>query len=198
MAVRPGRAARAAPCAPAQLGVALCPCAGEVTVAQYADVVDVAVRALTADPALLLEPLRHRMDALAAAERFEEAADVRDRSAALAGALVKQRRLDSLRKAGHIELDLGPGGRVELDGGRLGRAGGMQPTLFSADEPAEEAEDAAGDWIPKALSDELACVVSWLDANAGRFTLVHCDGTLASRIGPLPSFAAGSRAASGG
>jgi DNA polymerase-3 subunit epsilon len=195
-AVRPGRSLRAGPCAPAQLGVALCPCAGGVSVAAYAEVVDVAVRGLTVEPALLLEPLRDRMDALAAVERYEEAADARDRAAALANALLKQRRLEGLRGAGRIELDLGAGVRVELDGGRLTHTG-PQPTLFT-DDAADASDGAEGAWIPKILVDELACVASWLEANAGRFTLVHCDSGLASRVAHLPSFAAGSGVAARG
>ncbi len=79
------------------------------------------VRGLTRDPELLLAPLRDRMHVLADVERFEEAADVRDRAAALAAALTRQRRLEQLRDSGRIELDLGEAGCVELDGGRLTR-----------------------------------------------------------------------------
>src|SRR5581483_5223379 len=89
--VQPGRPGRDAPCAPAQLGASLCPCAGGVSEAEYGAVVARVVRGLTADPETLLEPLRARMRALAAAERFEEAADVRDRASALAGALNRRR-----------------------------------------------------------------------------------------------------------
>jgi len=63
----PGRSPRTAACAPAQLGVASCPCAGEMTREQYAEVVARAVRGLRDDPALLLDPLDHRMQALAVA-----------------------------------------------------------------------------------------------------------------------------------
>src|SRR5207244_2561121 len=81
---RPGREQRAWPCAPAQLGVAACPCAGTSSDAEYRAVVERVVRGLTVEPGLLLEPLGARMTALACAGRFEEAADVRDCAAALA------------------------------------------------------------------------------------------------------------------
>ncbi|MEX2658175.1 MAG: DEDD exonuclease domain-containing protein, partial [Acidimicrobiales bacterium] len=71
-----------AACAPAQIGVAACPCDGTLTEAAYAPIVEAVVRGLTVDPSLLLDPLVGRMEALAAAERFEEAADVRDRASA--------------------------------------------------------------------------------------------------------------------
>jgi DNA polymerase-3 subunit epsilon len=176
--LRPGRTARAWPCAAAQLGVAACPCAGTISDADYAAVVDRVIRGLTIEPGLLLEPLAARMHALAAGERFEEAADARDTADALARALQRQRRLDGLRRAGRIELR-GPDGRnAVLDGGRLLALGSL------LDQPA--ADD--GMPVPRHLADELACVGSWLDAEAERLQLVHCDGELASPLPRLPRF----------
>ena len=68
------------------------------------------------------------------AERFEEAADVRDRASALARALTRHRRLDSLRRAGRVELDV-DGARVVLAGGRLSPSGPL--ALFDADNARE-------------------------------------------------------------
>jgi DNA polymerase-3 subunit epsilon len=182
--VREGRPIRTAPCAAAQLGAALCPCAGDITAARYGDVVDVARRGLTSQPALLLEPLDARMQALASAERFEEAADVRDRAAALASALFRQRRREQLRRSGTIELDLGNGSRVELDGGRLLRAWTVgELALGVACEPPAASTTS---WVPAALADELSCVATWLDRNARKVRLVRCDGTLASILPAVP------------
>ena len=118
---RLGRSAggRNAPCTAAQLGVATCPCAGSISAAAYAEIVDRTVRGLTTDPHLLLDPLRDRMHLLAADDRFEEAADVRNRASTLAQALRRQRRLDGLRRAGRVVLRLPDHGQVELDHGRL-------------------------------------------------------------------------------
>src|SRR5438445_601003 len=44
---RVGKVARAAPCAPAQLGVAACPCAGEISERDYTAIVERVVQALT-------------------------------------------------------------------------------------------------------------------------------------------------------
>ena len=63
----PGRAARTGPCAPAQLGVAHCPCAGDIGQEAYADVIATIRRGLLEDPGILLSPLEARMHALAAA-----------------------------------------------------------------------------------------------------------------------------------
>src|SRR5690606_5744017 len=84
---------RSSPCTAAQLGVAACPCAGTITEADYAKLTARVIRGITAEADILLEPLRARMTALASTERFEEAADVRDRAEALAGTLRRQRRI---------------------------------------------------------------------------------------------------------
>ncbi len=123
------------PCAPAQLGVTTCPCAGTISKAEYAGIVDRLVRGLTGDPAILLEPLRRRMTALADADRFEEAADMRDRGAALARALTRQRQLDGLRRAGRMEIevltDAAPARRLVLAGGRLVEGGSWDQLIRS-------------------------------------------------------------------
>ncbi|HEX7275963.1 MAG TPA: DEDD exonuclease domain-containing protein, partial [Acidimicrobiales bacterium] len=148
---RPSQAgARAGLCTAAQLGVATCPCAGAISQSEYAAVVDRVVRGLTVDPSTLFEPLEQRMADLARAERFEEAADVRDRAAALARALTRHRRLDSLRRAGRVELDV-DGSRVVLAGGRLS-ATGDNLALFDPDDPAAP-PDAP---LPRHLVDEVA------------------------------------------
>src|SRR5262249_36093974 len=49
--------ARDAPCTPAQLGVATCPCAGTITEGDYAELVDQVVAGLTGDGRALLRPL---------------------------------------------------------------------------------------------------------------------------------------------
>ena len=84
--------------------------------AEYQVVVERLRHALTVDPSCPLRRLGQRIDALATAQRFEEAADVRDRAAALAQALRRQRRMDGLRRAGRL-LDR-PAGRRRRRAGR--------------------------------------------------------------------------------
>jgi DNA polymerase-3 subunit epsilon len=185
--VREGRPTRTAPCAAALVGTAMCPCAGGVSAAQYDAAVDVVRRGLTGEPGVLLERLQDRMHALVRSERFEEAADVRDRTAALAHALTRQRRAEQLRRSGTVELDLGHGHHVELDGGRLLRAWTVgELALGVACEPPAA---SATSWVPAELADELACVASWLDRNAQKVRLVHCEGTLASALPAMPVLA---------
>ncbi len=53
-------------------------------------------------------------------------------------------------------------------------------------------EPPAGDRpLPLALADEVGCIAGWLEAEASRVRLEHCDGGLASRVGSLPSFQPG-------
>jgi DNA polymerase-3 subunit epsilon len=174
---------RAGPCAPAQLGVSTCPCAGTISRSEYATIVDRAVHGLTVDPSVLLEPLTARMTALADLERYEEAADMRDRAAALARALARQRQLDALRRAGRIEIEVAgdPGRRVVLTRGRLAEGTG-QLSLEDTDEPAQEGP------LPRHLLDELSCVASWLDAEARSVRLVHCEEPWSVPLPRLPRF----------
>ena len=202
---RPGRrGARDAPCTAAQLGVSMCPCTGSITAADYAPVVERAVRGLTTEPDLLLAPLADRITALAADERFEEAADVRDRADALAAALRRQRRYDQLRRAGRVRLELADGSGALLDGGRLvaAWAPGELPlgsTSITADTLADAGTGSEPDPmlfdgpctmvpLPRELADELGAIASWLDRSAPSVVIDHCEGVLASTLPALPSF----------
>ncbi len=206
---RPPASPRSAPCAPAQLGVATCPCAGTIAPSAYAGLVATVVRGLTTDPDLLLEPLGSRMLALAGDDRFEEAADVRDRAAALASSIRRQRRLDGLRRAGRLVVHV-PGGGAELRHGTLVRAWGEGdptdgpggPALFAEADPSPIDPSSPGvpslpavglplelrDPLPRDRADELACVAAWLDQRAGHVRVGHCDAGLAVPLPALPSF----------
>lgn len=175
------------PCAPAQLGVATCPCAGTVSKAEYAAIVGRLVQGLTGDPSILLDPLRVRMADLASAERYEEAADVRDRAAALARALSRQRQLEALRRAGRMEIEVRAEAsprRLVLSGGRLV---GNPGQLTLAGEPGDEDLGPDGP-LPRHLVDEMSCVASWLDAEAKSVRLLHCEGPWSVPVPRLPRF----------
>jgi DNA polymerase III subunit epsilon len=189
---RPGRQLRTAPCTAAQLGVATCPCAGLISLRDYAELVDRVVTGITVSPHLLLEPLERRMHDLARTERYEEAAAVRDRAAALATALDRRRRLDRLRTSGRVVLHLPDGGGVELHDGLLARcwtltdlpgpshqqALGIDLVTSSSDLPAPAREHV----------DELLAVTRWLDTNARSVRVVEGDPTLLELPEPLPRF----------
>jgi DNA polymerase-3 subunit epsilon len=185
----PGKILREAPCAAAQLGVATCPCSGAIDEGGYAAIIATVVRGLTREPDLLLAPLEAKMRALALDERYEEAADVRDRADALARALRRQRRFDALRASGRLIIEVPGQHGAELTGGRLVRAWTGDAAQGAL--PFETDDGAGTDGpVPRDLADELACVAGWLEANAGRVRVVHCDEGLRSLLPALPSFAA--------
>jgi DNA polymerase-3 subunit epsilon len=186
----PSKALRSGLCGPAQLGVALCPCAGDISVGDYhQSAVAPVLAGLGHEPELLLGPLRSRMQRLAQARRYEEAADVRDRAAALGRVLRRQRRFDALRFAGRVVVELADRSGAELRRGALVRAwapsatgSGGQLSLVLRDEGRTPEVPASGP-LPRDQVDELAVVASWLEHNAGRLRLLHVESGLAW---PLP------------
>jgi len=177
---RPERNPRDSPCPAAQLGVATCPCAGAIDAAEYGAHVDRVRRGLRHEPALLLEPLAARMHALAAAERFEDAASTRDRADALASAMSRQRRVRGLQEGERMIFDIRGEGRVELREGCL-------VIGQHADEPCLDLEQR-DERSPIERFDEQHCIAGWLDRYAPRVVLVHCDGGYAETLPRIPSF----------
>jgi len=183
-----------APCAPAQLGVACCPCRGFTPEAEYASVAETVRRGLTEDPRLLLEPLERRMHALAEQERFEEAALTRDRVAALTRVLRRRQTLTWLSNSGRMSVAVESGVVTFVDG-RLLLGDHEQLDLAGAvDGTTPETGDAQID-IPAHLdrrrSDELLVVARWLDreVGAGRARLLDASGAPSSpRAGALPRY----------
>ena len=158
-----------APCLPAQLGVATCPCRGHADEDEYADLVATVLRGLGPDPDALCRPLAERMHRLAADERFEEAALTRDRLDALTAAVARRRALERLRSAGEIVVDGPDGALVVRDGG-----------VVLPDEPL------TGD----PHDDEVLLVARWLDRNAARTRVRSATGTFASVLPKLPDYRA--------
>ena len=190
---RSGRTRRTGACVPAQLGVATCPCAGGVSEEDYAVLVERARWGLTTDPGSLLRPLAERMSRLADEERFEEAAETRNRAAALSDAVMRHRRLAALRSSGRLVVhhagrttaEFHHGSLVAVYGPTDGAAG---PTLPFT--PGEAPLDTAGERTTgKEEADELHCVAAWLHAEADRLVAGHCDGILAEPVDRPPGFA---------
>ncbi len=140
-----GKATRFAPCALADLGRCIAPCDDRSTPERYEGLVRSLQQALSS-PGGLLAALEVRMDRLATEERFEEAADARDRLQALVGVLARARQERWLLGAGRFE--------IEADGARLAfRSGAL-----------ERKGDEAGYEIPIPIEvwDEVRAVVGWL------------------------------------
>jgi DNA polymerase III subunit epsilon len=113
---RPG--SRAARCAPAQLGVAMCPCDGTLDARSYGAVIERLINGVETHPALLLSTLEDRMLEHARHQRFEEAGWIRDRHRALARAIEARRRWQAMSVAGRLIIERGNGETAVIDQGR--------------------------------------------------------------------------------
>ncbi len=125
---RPG--SREGRCQYAQLGVALCPCAGDLTIEEYAPTIDLLRRGIAEDPTFLLDPIADRMRIYSASHRFEEAGWLRDRHRALARALRQRRNWELLLSAKQVVARRGTETAV-FDGGYfLASWQGAEPPLL--------------------------------------------------------------------
>jgi DNA polymerase III subunit epsilon len=194
----PGRrGASGAMCSAGQLGVAKCPCSGELDEVVYRRIVSDVVRALRDHPATLLDALGERMQTLAMAERFEEAADVRDRAAALSRALSRQRQWDALRRTGRLVIEVGPQQWAELRNGQLAECWGgaldRTASLFSEPTPDEHTVPPDNQLVqPPVLphdADELQVIASWLNSEAAKVRIIESDGDLSLPAPALATFA---------
>jgi DNA polymerase-3 subunit epsilon len=147
---------RFAPCALADIGRCVAPCDGRTDPERYGELVGGLLSSLSS-PGGLLEALGARMRRLAEHERFEEAADVRDRARALAEALWRA-RVDVWLTAGRLTLSAGRPIGIELDRGSMRRGDGEPPI---------------GSPCPRERADELAAVRSWVCRH--RPVVAECD-----------------------
>ncbi|HEV3473772.1 MAG TPA: exonuclease domain-containing protein [Actinomycetota bacterium] len=116
-----GRTTRFEPCALADLGRCAAPCDGRIDLERYEGLVRSLQHALSS-PGGLLAALEARMERLASQERFEEAAEVRDRVDALVTALDRARNERWLIGAGRLEVAI-DSHRVRFSSGALVRRG---------------------------------------------------------------------------
>lgn len=177
---------RSGRCAPAQMGVALCPCAGDLDIARYGAVIAEIVESSDRAPARLLEPVEVKMHRLAGEQRFEEAALMRDRHGALARALERRLAWCALVQGGRIELEGIRGDRVLVDQGRLvaaWQAGDPTPLLPVHHPPPP---------LPVPTSVEAAeeAHLIWKWMTSGQVTVVEASGVVALPSAPVPHLSA--------
>ncbi|MEM9515339.1 MAG: DEDD exonuclease domain-containing protein [Actinomycetota bacterium] len=175
-------------CTAAQLGVALCPCAGTASPTEYAAAVDLAARTMRGDSSHVDASARARMMQLAAEQRFEEAAMARDRLHALLTAQKRHRQIEALRAAGRVTLrrdDVA----WHIDQARLvdvsvqGTAGRALPVAAPDATPSDRP-------LPRALVDEALCLARFIERHHGavqvtssgewRFPLDHAELRMAA------------------
>ncbi len=167
-------AAGAAPCRGAQLGVAMCPCAGGADEAAYWRVVAQAVAALTTSPEIVLTPLWHRVEHLALTQRYEEAALARDRAHAFANAIGRQRLMDQLRGAGDVGIQLHDA-VLHLRDGVLVDASidGQLPTGLELPPPETAPFPEV---LPRHAADEVLCLARAIERASFHARLLWCSG----------------------
>jgi DNA polymerase-3 subunit epsilon len=177
------------PCVPAQLGVATCPCRGQIDEDSYAALAERVRLGLGPQPSLLLEPLERRMTHLAADERFEEAAATRERLAMLSRAIARKRMVEQLRAARWLVVD-GPEGRLELHFGRLALPDGPGGDGAGSRDAAPELRAPPDSALPPDRDeiDELLVTARHLANTAASLRLERAAGTFASALPVVPSY----------
>jgi DNA polymerase-3 subunit epsilon len=184
-------------CALADMGRCGAPCTGAQSVGEYAAIAAVFRAAVEGDPRGLVAPLLDRVDRLAAEERYEDAAVLRDRIAVLVRAVRRRQRLESLAAVTELVLARPDGaGGWHLSVVRRGRlvAAGAAPqgtsvrgTLAGLMSTAETPLGPDGELA--ASVDETELVLRWMEKPGSR--LVELDGVLASPApgtGPFSAF----------
>ncbi|MDT4892643.1 MAG: polymerase subunit epsilon [Pseudonocardiales bacterium] len=183
-----GRVVRAA-CALAGIGRCSAPCEHGTTPAEYAELATLVATAWAGDVRPLVAPLQRRLEELSVAQRFEQAAVVRDRIAAVVRAVARMQRLSALRSIGELVAARPDGeGGWELSvlrHGRLVAAGvaarGVPPV------PRIDALLATADAVDashEVLAEETECLLRWLEEPGTR--LVRASDPWA-----MPAFGAG-------
>ncbi len=184
-------------CVLAELGRCGAPCAGAQTVADYARLADRAAAMLAGDGREVLAALAARMAALAAQQRYEAAAVVRDRMQQLVrGAALAQRVSPLAASTQLVAARAADRGGWEVVCVRYGRLAGTTTTPPGADPmPYIEAMNAAAEVVPArvppqsaATAEETELLLDWLERDGVR--LVSLDGQWMS-----PAFGAASAAA---
>ena len=167
-------------CGFAQLGQAVCPCDGSMSVAQYAHIVDELIGGIE-NLAHLVERTRSRMQRLVELQRFEDAALVRDRWESLTRAIHANRTWRAFHDAGRMEV-VGRGGvTLLISHGHMDHAwqtGSTRPlTLAMVTEPST---------IPPSMVaiDEAMLLWNWISKSGSG--IVSVEGVLAVPATHIP------------
>ncbi|WP_134322993.1 DEDD exonuclease domain-containing protein [Cumulibacter soli] len=175
------------PCALAELGRCSAPCTGTQTPEQYAAQISPIIQSARADPSPLLEPLHRRIQRLSDAERFEDAAQVRDRARSLVSGLSRTQQLEQLGSVARMVLAApATGGRWDLaviTRGRLAAAAVADRTssVLPIARELRATEQHFPDDATEAIAheyEETRLLARWMISSGAR--LVDIDGELVS------------------
>ena len=166
-----------AACVLAEMGRCGAPCDGRQTRESYATVVADLVAAVVGSPAVVVDALLARIRLLADAERFEDAANARDRLAAFVRAASRFQRLSALAAVRELVAaqPTGDGGwqLAVVRSGRLVAAGVAprgahpRPYIDALIATAETVSPGFGP-TPCASAEEMECVLRWLETPGTR------------------------------
>jgi DNA polymerase-3 subunit epsilon len=170
------------PCALAELGRCLSPCDQSVTHDDYQAIVSAVRDTFVASPDPIVQVHLTRIQQLAIAERFEDAALVRDRLQAFVNGAARAQRLSSLTRCEEIVAARKEEGRWSVQvvrRGRLVASGVIPPGADAAAWVLDLRRDAetvvpSGGPAPAASVEESERVLAWLESDGVR--LVHTDG----------------------
>ncbi|MGI8870828.1 MAG: DEDD exonuclease domain-containing protein [Mycobacteriales bacterium] len=159
-------------CALGEMGRCGAPCIGGESPREYAVHADAFRAALAGDARPLAQPVLDRIEALSAAGRYEDAAVVRDRLAALIRAMVRLQRLSGLTRIERLVAAQpdGDGGwnLAVISRGRLVAAGSAprgvapRPCIDALVATCETVLPEPGP-LPAATSEETESILRWLD-----------------------------------
>jgi DNA polymerase-3 subunit epsilon len=174
-------------CVLAEMGRCGAPCEHRESVQDYAAHVEVVRAVMAGDSREVVARLMARIARLGAAERFEDAALLRDRLAALVRAAARSQRLRGLtRCAEMVAARATPERGWELAVIRHGRLAGTTVVAPGVDpRPHVDALVAAAETVepglgvtPAATAEETECILRWLEQPGTR--LVRLDGEWSS------------------
>lgn len=156
-------------CALAELGRCPAPCRHEISVEDYGKLVGGLTGAMTGDPEPVVGPLLARIESLAAGERFEEAAAVRERLVAFLRAAIRTQRLAAITRIGEFVAARRAADRgwdvAVVRHGRLVSAGhsprGTDP-MTTVEVLVATAETVVGA-LPAAYANETERILHWLE-----------------------------------
>jgi DNA polymerase-3 subunit epsilon len=92
-------------CSAARLGLAQCPCSGTADPQEYAGLVDIVTRTLLGEPGEVIALLTKKMVMHSEAQRYEDAAYIRDRILNLETALKRQKQAQEISRSGDLTIE---------------------------------------------------------------------------------------------
>jgi DNA polymerase-3 subunit epsilon len=178
-----------AACVLAGIGRCTAPCEGGIAPEQYAALAELVAAAWVGDVRPLVEPLERKLAALSEAQRYEQAAVIRDRITTVVRACARMQRLSALHAVRELvgaRSDGGGGWELAVvRAGRLVAAGhaarGVPPW------PVIEALRATADVVDEdhlPLAEESECILRWLEQPGTRLAYATDPWT-------MPAFGAG-------